>query len=90
LGFTEETLEQTGQGEPDWLRERRRTAFAAYERMPMPSRTDEEWRRTDVTGLDPAKFATLEHANGHRQETPKLPAGVIFEPLSLAAHSTVS
>jgi Fe-S cluster assembly protein SufD len=85
LGFTEETLEKTGQGEPDWLRERRRTAFAAYERMPMPSRTDEEWRRTDVTGLDPAKFATLEHANGHRQDTPKLPAGVIFEPLSLAA-----
>jgi Fe-S cluster assembly protein SufD len=86
LGFTEETLEKTGQGEPDWLRERRRTAFAAYERMPMPSRTDEEWRRTDVTGLDPAKFATLEHANGHMQETPKLPAGVIFEPLSVAAH----
>jgi len=86
LGFNAETLEQTGQGEPDWLRERRRTAFAAYERMPMPSRTDEEWRRTDVTGLDPAKFATLEHANGHRQETPQLPAGVIFEPLSLAAH----
>jgi Fe-S cluster assembly protein SufD len=85
LGFTEETLEKTGQGEPDWLRERRRTAFAAYERMPMPSRTDEEWRRTDVTGLDPAKFATLEHANGHRQDMPKLPAGVIFEPLSLAA-----
>ena len=85
MGFTEETLEKTGQGEPDWLRERRRTAFAAYERMPMPSRTDEEWRRTDVTGLDPAKFATLEHANGHRQDMPKLPAGVIFEPLSLAA-----
>ena len=85
MGFTEETLEKTGQGEPDWLRERRRMAFAAYERMPMPSRTDEEWRRTDVTGLDPAKFATLEHANGHMQETPKLPAGVIFEPLSLAA-----
>ncbi len=28
----------------------------------MPSRTDEEWRRTDMTGLDPTKFATLEHA----------------------------
>ena len=51
----------------------------------MPSRTDEEWRRTDVTGLDPGKFSSLEHANGHKQETPKLPAGVIFEPLSQAA-----
>ena len=51
----------------------------------MPSRTDEEWRRTDVTGLDPGTFATLEHANGYKQETPDLPDGVIFEPLSVAA-----
>jgi Fe-S cluster assembly protein SufD len=85
VGFTEETLERTGQGEPDWLRDRRRTAFAAYERLPMPGRTDEEWRRTDVTGLDPGKYAKLEHANGFKQETPDLPKGVIFEPLSVAA-----
>jgi Fe-S cluster assembly protein SufD len=85
VAFTEETLERTSQGEPDWLLDRRRTAFAAYERMPMPSRTDEEWRRTDVTGLDPGKYATLEHANGFKQATPDLPKGVIFEPLSVAA-----
>jgi Fe-S cluster assembly protein SufD len=85
LAFTEATLEKTGQGEPDWLRDKRRTAFAAYERMPMPSRTDEEWRRTDMTGLDPTKFATLEHANGYKPETVELPPGVIFEPLAVAA-----
>jgi Fe-S cluster assembly protein SufD len=85
MAFTAETLEKTGQGEPDWLRDKRRTAFSAYERLPMPSRTDEEWRRTDVTGLDPGAFATLEHANGYKQKTPDLPDGVIFEPLSVAA-----
>jgi Fe-S cluster assembly protein SufD len=85
MAFTAETLEKTGQGEPDWLRDRRRTAFAAYQRLPMPSRTDEEWRRTDVTGLEPGTYAMLEHANGYRQETPELPDGVIFEPLSIAA-----
>jgi Fe-S cluster assembly protein SufD len=85
LAFTEATLEKTGQGEPDWLRDKRRTAFAAYERMPMPSRTDEEWRRTDMTGLDPTKFATLEHANGYQPEAVELPPGVIFEPLAVAA-----
>ena len=85
MGFTAETLEKSVQGEPDWLRDRRRTAFAAYERLPMPSRTDEEWRRTDVTGLDTAKFATFEHANGYKQESPDLPDGVIFEPLTVAA-----
>src|ERR1700675_412012 len=85
MAFTDETLEKTGRGHPAWLRARRRTPFAASQRLPMPSRTDEEWRRTDVTGLDPATYARLEHANGHKQETQELPKGVIFEPLSVAA-----
>jgi Fe-S cluster assembly protein SufD len=85
VGFTAETLEQTVQGEPDWLRDRRRTALATYERLPMPGRTDEEWRRTDIAGLDLSAYARLEHANGLVQETPKLPKGVIFEPLAAAA-----
>jgi Fe-S cluster assembly protein SufD len=85
MAFDTQTLEKSAQGEPDWLRDRRRTAFATYERLPMPSRTDEEWRRTDVTGLNPATYGTLEHANGHKQDTPDLPGGVIFEPLSVAA-----
>ena len=37
--------------EPDWLRERRLRAWAAWERLPMPSK-EEEWRRTDLSGLD--------------------------------------
>ena len=85
MGFTAETLEQAVQGEPDWLRDRRRAALASYERLPMPSRTDEEWRRTDIAGLDLSSYARLEHANGLVQETPKLPKGVVFEPLATAA-----
>ncbi|HZK72645.1 MAG TPA: Fe-S cluster assembly protein SufD [Clostridia bacterium] len=86
MPFNSQTLEELSlRGEPDWLLDRRRAAFAAYERLPMPSRTDEEWRRTDVTGLNPGAYATLEHANGLKQDTPDLPDGVIFEPLSVAA-----
>ena len=85
MGFTAETLEQTVQGEPDWLRDRRRAALASYERLPMPSRTDEEWRRTDIAGLNLSDYAKLEHANGLVQEMPRLPKGVIFEPLATAA-----
>jgi Fe-S cluster assembly protein SufD len=85
VGFTAETLETSVQGEPDWLRDRRRAALATYERLPMPSRTDEEWRRTDIAGLDLSAYAKLEHANGLVQETPRLPKGVIFEPLATAA-----
>jgi Fe-S cluster assembly protein SufD len=85
MAFNTETLERAIQGEPDWLRERRRAALASSERLPMPSRTDEEWRRTDLAGLDLSDYSTLEHANGHLQETVELPKGVIFEPLAVAA-----
>jgi Fe-S cluster assembly protein SufD len=33
--------------EPQWLRESRLAAWELYEEMPMPSLTDEDWRRTD-------------------------------------------
>src|SRR6266568_3217223 len=85
MTFTAETLERTElRGEPDWLRRRRRSALEAYERLPMPSRTDEEWRRTDIAGLDPSRFAKFEHANGAVSEEGDLPKGVIVEPLSAA------
>lgn len=37
--------------EPAWLRDFRLSAWDIYEALPMPSRRDEEWRRTDLTGL---------------------------------------
>ena len=87
MAFTSQTLEEIAsiQAEPDWLRARRRGALAAFERLPMPSRTDEEWRRTDVTKLDPAAFSKFEHANGFKQAETSLPDGVILEPLATAA-----
>lgn len=85
MSFDVATLDGKVQGEPDWLRERRREAFAAFEKLPMPSRTDEEWRRTDLAGLDIGHYAKFEHANGHKDEKPALPKGVVLEPLSEAA-----
>jgi Fe-S cluster assembly protein SufD len=66
MAFSIEAVEELGSlhGEPDWLRARRREAFAAFERLPMPSRSDEEWRRTDVRGLDLDAFEPFERANG--------------------------
>jgi Fe-S cluster assembly protein SufD len=82
------TLESLGvlQGEPDWLGDRRRGALATYERLPNPSKTDEEWRRTDISGLNTAQFSELEHQNGSKLgAVSSLPRGVILEPLRVAA-----
>ncbi len=38
-------------GQPDWLRERRSEAWAAFERLPLPTKKLEEWRYTDVAQL---------------------------------------
>ena len=49
-GFSREAVEELSRrrGEPDWLRTKRLAAWEAYMAIPMPTRTDEEWRRTDI------------------------------------------
>jgi Fe-S cluster assembly protein SufD len=52
-GFTDEAIHEliARRAEPDWMRERRLEAWRAYQAIPMPARTDEEWRRTDLSRL---------------------------------------
>jgi len=52
-GFTRAAVEELSErkGEPDWMRRFRLDAFEAYERMPLPARSEEEWRRTDVSKM---------------------------------------
>lgn len=52
-GFTEEAIAQliADRGEPAWMTARRRAAWQAYNDIPMPTRNDEEWRRTDLRRL---------------------------------------
>jgi Fe-S cluster assembly protein SufD len=52
-GFTEEALREliARRHEPEWLRARRLEAWRIYAALPMPARTDEEWRRTDLSRL---------------------------------------
>ena len=66
MSFSQVSVEELSglHGEPDWLRARRREAFEVYERMPLPSRSDEEWRRTDIRGLDLDSFEAFERADG--------------------------
>ncbi len=39
-------------GEPEWLLNRRLDAWRVFEAMAMPNPLEEEWRRTDISGLD--------------------------------------
>ena len=66
MAFTTTSVEELAylHGEPGWLRARRRDAFATYERLPLPSRSDEEWRRTDIRGLNLEAFEPFERADG--------------------------
>jgi Fe-S cluster assembly protein SufD len=45
-------------GGPAWLQASRQAAWEAFESLPMPAEVyREEWRRTDLSGLDPAALA---------------------------------
>lgn len=52
-GFTEEAVHALieRRNEPGWMHERRLEAWNTYQQIPMPTRQDEEWRRTDLRRL---------------------------------------
>jgi Fe-S cluster assembly protein SufD len=52
-GFSREAVVALSQArsEPEWVLEARLAAWDIYESLPMPARSDEEWRRTDLRRL---------------------------------------
>jgi Fe-S cluster assembly protein SufD len=61
----------SGDGYPQFLRDYRLRAWQAFEDLPMPTITDEAWRRTDIRGLqaDAFRLPTLEDA-AHLPQAP--------------------
>jgi Fe-S cluster assembly protein SufD len=51
--FTREAMQALSErlNEPDWMKERRQVAWRLFEEMPMPTPSDEDWRRTDFRSL---------------------------------------
>lgn len=37
--------------EPGWMKEKRQVAWSLFEELPMPTTSDEDWRRTDIRAL---------------------------------------
>jgi len=46
-------------GEPAWMADRRTRALAKHQSLPWPHSSDDIWRRTDVSLLDPSRGFTL-------------------------------
>jgi Fe-S cluster assembly protein SufD len=78
-GFSRRAAEELSlrRGEPEWIRELRLSAWDTYEDIPMPKRTDEEWRRTDIRRVpidDVVPFTQLAEKVTSRDQ---LPASVL-------------
>ena len=55
--------------EPDWLRQRRRDAWQAFTEMPMPSRSEEEWMRTDIRAVQAGSLRPAARAKSHARRS---------------------
>jgi len=56
--------------EPQWMLERRLEAWRHFVALPMPTRQDEEWRRTDVSSLNLDSLAPFTAASSAGIESP--------------------
>ncbi len=59
--------------EPAWMRDKRHAAWQLSQELPMPTDTEEAWRRTDLRGLDLGQYAALPpqaEAVSHREQLP--------------------
>jgi Fe-S cluster assembly protein SufD len=64
---------------PLFLQDYRKKAWDTFERLPMPSTSDEPWRRTDLRGLDAHLFRLPEL--GEYKNLPSVP-NTLLEPLA--------
>ena len=88
-GFTSEAFEAflSSRREPAWLTERRRKSWQTFEELPMPSRADEEWMRTDIRLFRLDRYGlTGEPATGSSPNS--IPPALLAEGVELGGKST--
>lgn len=71
-GLNREAVQQlsASKGEPNWMLERRLAAWQIFEALPMPSRQDEQWRRTDIGRLKLDRLTPYSEADSGTVESP--------------------
>ncbi len=75
-GFTQDSFDAflAARDEPSWLLEQRRESWAEFQRLGLPSRSEEEWMRTDLRLFHLDRFAL----------PGELPAGTVAPPALLS------
>lgn len=63
--FTREMIPPSAAGLDNFISNYRNHAWQLYESLPLPSVSDEPWRRTDIRGLQADKFTLPAWGNGH-------------------------
>ena len=84
-GLTRRAVDEVAdlQQEPDWLRTRRQAAWDVYEATPNPSRTDEEWRRTDLRWLRWESLTPAPARDGAGRVPATVPAAALSPSVTL-------
>src|ERR1043165_4872051 len=63
--------------EPDWMKDKRQVAWTVFEETPMPTSSDEDWRRTDLRKVKWEKFQLAESSSlTSTQSLAELPADI--------------
>jgi Fe-S cluster assembly protein SufD len=77
FSFTKEMVPalNTNGSVPDFVKNYSRTAWEAYENLPMPTTKDEPWRRTDIRGMKVGSFVIPRISDGDLLPGP--PEGVL-------------
>jgi Fe-S cluster assembly protein SufD len=72
VGVSREAVERLSalRKEPEWMREKRLHAWQVFESLPMPTRKDEEWRRTDISKLRLDRLVPYTAAEGAGIQSP--------------------
>jgi Fe-S cluster assembly protein SufD len=87
-GFSQDSFDAllASRNEPGWLSAMRRAAWERFESLPMPSRSDEEWSRTDVRLFKLDRYALPESGRSPADEA-NLPAALLAAGVDLGGRT---
>ncbi len=77
--------------EPGWLKDQRLSAWQTYQSLPMPSRSDEEWMRTELRNFRLERFhlpvGDIDNGEAIATSNVAIPAALLTQGVDLAGHA---